>query len=103
MIKRLSKCIREYKIFTILSPIMVVAEVVLSVLIPLYMADLIDKGIDVGNMDVVRNTGLKLLILAVLSMIFGVLGGIFASTGAAGFASNVRKDMYYNIQKFSFS
>ena len=103
MIKRLAKCIREYKVFTVLSPIMVVAEVVLSVLIPLYMADLIDKGIDVGNMDVVRSIGFKLLILAILSMVFGVLGGIFASTGAAGFASNVRRDMYYNIQKFSFS
>ena len=103
MVKRLAKCIREYKVFTVLSPIMVVAEVVLSVLIPLYMADLIDKGIDVGNMDVVRSLGFKLLILAVLSMVFGVLGGIFASTGAAGFAANVRKDMYYNIQKFSFS
>ena len=103
MIKRLSKCIREYKVFTFLSPVMVVAEVVLSVLIPLYMADLIDKGIDVGDMAFVKSMGFKLLILAFLSMVFGVLGGVFASTGAAGFASNVRKDMYYNIQKFSFS
>ncbi len=103
MIKRLAKCVREYKIFAFLSPIMVMAEVVLSVLIPMYMADLIDKGVDVGNMEFVRSMGFKLLFLALLSMLFGVLGGVFASTGAAGFAMNVRKDMYYNIQRFSFS
>ena len=103
MIKRLAKCVREYKIVAFLSPVMVVAEVVLSVLIPMYMADLIDKGVDVGNMEFVRSMGLKLLLLAFLSMVFGVLSGIFASTGAAGFARNVREDMYYNIQRFSFS
>ncbi len=103
MIRRLAKCVREYKIFAILSPIMVTAEVILGVLIPMYMADLIDKGVDVGDMAYMRSIGLKLLLLAVASMIFGVLGGIFAATGAAGFASNLRKDMYYNIQRFSFS
>ena len=103
MIKRLAKCIREYKIFAILSPLMVIGEVVLSVLIPLFMADLIDKGIDVGNMDVVRSIGLKLLLLALASMLLGVMSGMLASTGAAGSAKNVRMDMYYNIQRFSFS
>ena len=103
MIKRLARCIREYKVFAILSPLMVVGEVVLSVLIPLFMADLIDKGIDVGDMDVVRSIGFKLLLLALCSMLLGVLSGVLASTGAAGFAKNVRKDMYYNIQRFSFS
>ena len=76
MIKRLAKCIREYKIFAILSPLMVIGEVVLSVLIPLFMADLIDKGIDVGNMDVVRSVGLKLLLLALASMLLGVASGV---------------------------
>ena len=103
MIKRLSKCVREYKIFAILSPLMVIGEVVLSVLIPLYMADLVDYGIEAGNMDIVRSLGLKLLGLAVLSMVLGILGGVLSSTGAAGFAMNVRKDMFYNIQRFSFS
>ncbi|MBR5731638.1 MAG: ABC transporter ATP-binding protein [Firmicutes bacterium] len=103
MIRRLAKCVREYKIFAILSPIMVTAEVILGVLIPMYMADLIDKGVDVGDMAYMRSIGFKLLLLAVASMVFGVLGGIFAATGAAGFASNLRKDMYYNIQRFSFS
>ena len=102
MVKRLAKCVREYKIYAVLSPIMVVGEVILSVLIPLYMADLIDKGVEVGDLDFVRSMGLKLLVLAVLSMVFGILGGVFSSTGAAGFARNVRKDMYYNIQRFSF-
>ncbi|MBQ9890237.1 MAG: ABC transporter ATP-binding protein [Firmicutes bacterium] len=103
MIRRLAKCVREYRIFAFLSPVMVIGEVVLSVLIPLYMADLIDKGIDVGDMAFVRSMGGKLLLLALASMVCGVLGGIFSSTGAAGFAKNVRKDMYYNIQRFSFS
>ena len=103
MIRRLAKCVREYKIFAFLSPIMVIGEVILSVLIPLNMADLIDKGVDVGDMAFVRSMGGKLLLLALASMVCGVLGGIFSSTGAAGFAKNVRKDMYYNIQRFSFS
>ena len=103
MIRRLAKCVREYKIFAFLSPIMVTAEVVLGVLIPMYMADLIDKGIDVGDMAYMRSIGFKLLVLAIASMIFGVLGGVFASTGAAGFARNLRQDMYYNIQRFSFA
>ena len=103
MIRRLAKCVREYKIFAVLSPIMVTAEVILGVLIPMYMADLIDKGVDVGDMAYMRSVGFKLLLLAIASMVFGVLGGIFAATGAAGFASNVRKDMYYNIQCFSFA
>ena len=103
MIRRLAKCVREYKIFAFLSPIMVTAEVILGVLIPMYMADLIDKGVDVGDMAYMRSVGFKLLLLAIASMVFGVLGGIFAATGAAGFASNVRKDMYYNIQRFSFA
>ena len=103
MIRRLAKCVREYKIFAFLSPVMVIGEVILSVLIPLYMADLIDKGVDVGDMAYVRSMGGKLLLLALASMVCGVLGGVFSSTGAAGFAKNVRKDMYYNIQRFSFS
>ena len=103
MIRRLAKCVREYRIFAFLSPVMVIGEVVLSVLIPLYMADLIDKGIDVGDMAFVRSMGGKLLLLALASMVCGVLGGIFSFTGAAGCAKNVRKDMYYNIQRFSFS
>ena len=103
MIRRLAKCVREYRIFAFLSPIMVTAEVVLGVLIPMYMADLIDKGIDVGDMAYMRSIGFKLLVLAIASMIFGVLGGVFASTGAAGFARNLRQDMYYNIQRFSFA
>ena len=103
MIKRLAKCVREYKIFAFISPLMVIGEVILGILIPLYMADMIDKGIDVGDMAYVKSIGFKLLLLAVAAMIFGVLGGVFSSTGAAGFAANVRKDMYYNIQRFSFS
>ena len=65
MIRRLAKCVREYRIFAFLSPIMVTAEVVLGVLIPMYRADLIDKGIDVGDMAYMRSVGFKLLVLAI--------------------------------------
>ena len=103
MAKRLSKCIREYKFLSIISPILVLGEVVLEVLIPYYMADLIDKGIEVGNMDFIISCGIKLAIFAILSLVLGALGAITATKASAGFAKNLTHDMYHHIQEFSFA
>ena len=103
MAKRLSKCIREYKFLSIISPILVLGEVVLEVLIPYYMADLIDKGIEVGNMDFIISCGIKLAIFAILSLILGALGAVTATRASAGFAKNLTHDMYHHIQEFSFA
>ncbi len=103
MIKRLAANIGKYKKDTILSPVFIFAEVVLEVLIPLLMAKLIDNGIDAGDMQVIRGTGLLLLALAIVSMGCGVLAGFFSARASAGFAKNLRHSIYYRVQDFSFS
>ena len=102
MIKKLAKAIREYKKESILAPLFVSMEVVLEVVIPLFMAKLIDDGIYNGNMSMVYKIGVELIIFALLSLLFGMLSGIYAAKGSAGFAKNLRKDLYYKVQEFSF-
>lgn len=103
MIKKLAKSIREYKRESILTPIFVSLEVVMEVIIPLLMANLIDKGMYAGDMNEVLKIGLELVGAAMLSLIFGVLSGSVAAKASAGFAKNLRKDLYYKVQDFSFS
>ncbi|MDO5793327.1 MAG: ABC transporter ATP-binding protein [Turicibacter sp.] len=103
MIKRLCKSIREYKKDSILAPIYVSLEVFLEVVIPILMANLIDYGIDAGNLNYVIKMGVMLLIFAAISLLTGVLAGRSAAIASSGFAKNLRQDMYYNVQNFSFS
>ena len=103
MIKRLAGSIREYKKKSILSPVFVTLEVVMEVVIPLLMAYLIDYGIDKGNMSVIWKVGIILVATTVVSLAFGALAGSYAASASAGYAKNLRKDMYYSIQNFSFS
>ena len=102
MIKKLMKSIREYKKDSILTPICVAVEVVLETIIPLLMANLIDDGVYGGEMNLVYKIGLELILCAVLSLVFGVLSGNFAAKASSGFAKNLRKDLYYKVQDFSF-
>lgn len=103
MIKKLMKSIREYKKDSLLSPLMVTLEVIMEVIIPMLMARLIDYGIQAQNMGYVWKMGILLAVTAMISLMFGVLSGKFAAQASAGFAKNLRKDMYYNVQNFSFS
>ena len=103
MVNILTKSIREYKKESVQTPILVGLEVVMEVIIPLLMADLIDFGIEKGNMGYIWKMGAALLLAALLSLIFGVVAGKTAAYASAGFAKNLRKDMYYNVQNFSFS
>lgn len=103
MIKKLIKYVGEYKKPTILTPIFVLLESVMEILIPLLMAKLIDDGIDVGDMGVITKYGIYLLAAALLTMFFGSAAGMTAAHASAGFAKNVRRGMYYKIQDFSFS
>lgn len=103
MIKKLMKSIREYKKDSLLSPLMVTLEVIMEVLIPMLMARLIDYGIQAQNLGYVWKMGILLAVTAMISLMFGVLSGKFAAQASAGFAKNLRKDMYYNVQNFSFS
>ena len=103
MIKRLAKSIRQYAKHAIATPAFMVGEVAMEVMIPMLMATLIDRGIEAGNMRYIWLTGGLLLAAAFVSLYFGVMGGRMAATAGSGFARNLRHDMYYNIQNFSFS
>ena len=102
MIKKLSAYIGEYMAATILTPLMVTLEAVMEILIPLIMADLIDKGIDTGNMSAITGYGLLLLGAALLALAFGVLSGRFAAVSSSGFAKNLRQAMFYKVDLFVF-
>ena len=103
MIKKLAKYIGEYTLPTNLTPVLITLEVIMEVVIPLIMADLIDYGVYAGNMNEVWKLGLTLVILAMLSLFFGATNGITAAKASAGFAKNLRKELYYKVQDFSFS
>ena len=103
LIKRLSKCVREYKLTSILSAVFVGLEVIMEVLIPLEMSKMIDFGINAGDMAYVTKSGVKLIVFALLAILFGNLAGRCCAIASSGFAKNLRHDMYYNIQNFSFS
>ena len=103
MIRRLARCIREYKWPAIMSPVCMIGEVAMEVLIPLVMADLYDYGVVQQNMQIVVTKSIQLVILALLSLGFGVASSIYASKAGTGFARNLRHDMFYRVQKFSFS
>ena len=103
MIKRLAQCIRQYKWAAILSPVCMIGEVTMEVLIPLVMANLYDYGVVLGDMNIVATRSVQLVVCALMSLAFGVLSAIFASRAGTGFAKNLRQDMFYRVQRFSFS
>ena len=103
MIIRLLKSVREFKKDALLTPFFVVLEVVMEVIIPMVMALLIDKGIDGQDMAAIWKYGIILVLCAMLALVFGAAAGTFAARASTGFARNLRHDMYYNVQNFSFS
>lgn len=103
MIKRLSQCIREYKKDSILSPLYVLVESLLDVAIPFVMAGLIDKGIEAGNMSMILRYGAILVGFALVALTFGALSGRSCARATAGFARNLRHDMFHHLQVYSFS
>ena len=102
MIHELKKCIREFKRPSILSPVLVSMEVVMECLIPLIIARLVNEIKAGCGMDVIGRYGLLLIVMAGLSLAFGAAAGSASATASAGFARNVRKDMFYRIQTYSF-
>lgn len=103
MLKTLAAQIKQYKRSTLLTPIFTVLEVVMEVLIPFVTAAIIDKGINAGDISKVYIYGGVMLVMAFMSLAFGVLAGKFAANASAGFACNLRDAMFTNIQQFSFS
>ena len=102
MIKRLARCVREYKWATILSPVCMIGEVAMEVTIPMVMANLYDYGIQYQNMSYIAKQSLLLVICALASLCFGVLSAVFASKAGTGFARNLRHDMFHHVQNYSF-
>ncbi len=103
MIKKLSRSIREFKKASILSPVLVTLEVAMECIIPLYMITMLKAIQEDNSLKNIITYGAILLLLAGFSLVFGILAGKFAATASAGFARNLRKDLYYKIQGFSFS
>ena len=103
MIKRLSKCIREYKKVSLLTPLFVSLEVVMEVIIPYYMGKMLDYGVNLGNMNYIVRVGAMLVVFCIMSLVFGALAGKYAAYASAGFSKNLRHDMFHNVQSFSFS
>ena len=102
MNKKLLQSVREYKKQSIIAPLLVTLEVLMEVLIPLEMAKIIDLGIAEGNLGYIIQRGLILVIMAMMSLFFGVQAGNFAAIAGAGYAKNLRHDIYYKVQDFSF-
>ncbi len=102
MFKKLAKYVKEYKKSAILTPIFVVLEVVMEVIIPLLMAQIIDVGIQNGDVKYILEIGGLLIVSAILSLTFGMLSGRFAAKASAGYAKNLRKEMFHKVQDYSF-
>lgn len=103
MVRKLLRSVREYKTSSLLAPLFVTCEVILEVIIPMLMANLIDFGIEAGNMQYILKMGLALVIFCIVSLTFGALSGKYAAVASAGFAKNLREDMYNKVQEYSFS
>ena len=102
MIGRLARCLRQYKLAAILSPLAMIGEVYMEVRIPTILSVLVDKGVELGDMAVIWQQGINLVLTALCSLCFGVLSAIFAAYAATGFAGNLRKDMYHKVQTYDF-
>lgn len=99
----MAKSIREYKRASLLSPLFVTLEVIMEVIIPLLISYIIDYGINDGNMSMILKIGAALVAAAMVSLLFGAISGHYAAVAASGFAKNLRKDLYYKTQEFSFA
>ena len=103
MIKTLFKELKEYKLPSVITPLCMIGEVVCEMIIPIMMARIVDEGIYGGNMGVIFKTGGIMFIIAILGLISGIGGAYFGANASAGFAKNLRKAMFDNIQTFSFA
>ncbi len=103
MIKTLLSQVKEYKLPSFLTPAFMIGEVICEMIIPILMGRIVDLGIQGNDMNYILRTGAIMLIVAIIGLFFGVLGGFTGSKASAGFAKNLRKEMFKNIQTFSFA
>ena len=103
MLQTLLAQVREFKKPSLITPVFVILEVIMEIIIPYLMASIIDSGVNQGSIQNVCLIGLCMLAAAMLSLIFGVLAGKYAARASTGFSRNLRKAMFDNIQNYSFS
>ena len=103
MLRTLLKYIGEFKTTAFLTPMCMIGEVICEMIIPVLMGRIVDVGIGGSDMNYIIRTGLIMLAVALMGLLFGILGGVFGAKASAGFARNLRKAMHDNIQTFSFS
>lgn len=103
MLKTLYKEIDGFKLVSVLTPLCMIGEVVMEMIVPRLMASIIDDGVTAGNMAHIYSVGGWMIVAAIFGLLFGVLGAVFGSRAATGFARNLRRSMYRNIQTFSFA
>ena len=103
ILSTLASEVKQYKLTAVLTPIFVILEVLMEVLIPFVIAHLIDNGVEAGNYSVITEAGTILIILALLALLFGILAGRTSAVASAGFARNLRRAVFSNVQKFSFA
>ena len=102
MIRKLLGSVRQYWLAAIMSPVCMIGEVYMEVRIPRIIGTIVDMGVEMGNMTVIWQQGLFLVLSALCSLIFGVGSAVFAAYAATGFSRNLRHDMYYRVQNFDF-
>ena len=103
MIKTLAAQVKEFKRDSFLTPLFMILEVAMEMVIPLFMASIIDEGVNAGNMQHIYYVGVMMVIAAGIGLFAGVMGGKYAARASTGFAKNLREAMFHNIQKFSFA
>lgn len=103
MFKTLGRETRGIRLVSILTPICMIGEVIMEMIIPKLMATIVDDGVTAGNMEVIYSVGAKMLVAALIGLLVGILGAMFGSHAATGFARNLRRGMFRNIQTFSFA
>ena len=103
MIKTLGKQLKEFRKDSILTPCFMIIEVIMEMVIPLMMASTIDKGVNVGDIHHIYKMGVYMVVAAAIGLWAGIMGGKYGARASAGFARNLRKGMYENIQTFSFA
>ena len=103
MFKTLGRETKGFRLVSILTPICMIGEVIMEMIIPKLMATIVDDGVTAGNMDVIYSVGAKMLVAALIGLLVGILGAVFGSHAATGFARNLRRGMFRNIQTFSFA
>ena len=103
MLKTLGRETKGFRLVSVLTPVFMIAEVIMEMIIPRLMASIIDNGVTPGNMQVIYTVGAQMIVAALFGLLFGILGAVAGSHAATGFARNLRRAMFRNIQTFSFA